>query len=251
MQLPLGWHTDLAVLALTGATIEDHGDHLVARSAQSPDYYWGNLVYAGAVLDDPAGWLARFEELFPTAPHRSIGLADQPPDPTAWTALGLVLESADVLASTQLPAGRPLPAGYEVRALEADADWAASVVLRQTTFADHTAFAEQTTESRKRMVQAGHTRWIGAFAPDGALASELGIVDLGDGLARYQSVVTGAEHRRRGLTSHLVGVAAAWAWERSCRTLVILADTGSDAGRLYQSLGFEHRTTSWQAGRTP
>lgn len=70
------------------------------------------------------------------------------------------------------------------------------------------------------------------------LVAQLGIVDCGQGIARYQHVFTAPEHRRRGLTSHLLGVAARWASDRGCNRWVIVADADSDASRLYQACGF-------------
>jgi hypothetical protein len=38
MDLPPGWLTDIAVLRLSGAAIEDRGDHHVVTSADNPGY---------------------------------------------------------------------------------------------------------------------------------------------------------------------------------------------------------------------
>jgi GNAT superfamily N-acetyltransferase len=43
-ELPPGWATDLAVLRYTGSSAEDHGDHLVMRKPDNPQYHWGNFV---------------------------------------------------------------------------------------------------------------------------------------------------------------------------------------------------------------
>ncbi len=67
--------------------------------------------------------------------------------------------------------------------------------------------------------------------------AELGIVRCLR-TARYQDVSTDAEHRRRGLARHLLGVAARWAGERTCDRWVIVAAADSDAGRLYRRAGF-------------
>ncbi len=47
-----------------------------------------------------------------------------------------------------------------------------------------------------------------------------------------------AAHRRRGLAGYLLGVASAWACERGARQLVIVAESGSAAERLYEAVGF-------------
>jgi GNAT superfamily N-acetyltransferase len=60
-------------------------------------------------------------------------------------------------------------------------------------------------------------------------------------------VVTAEQHRRRGLASHLLGVAADWAHARACDRLVILADADGAPSRLYRSLGFSPVLRSAQA----
>ena len=44
-------------------------------------------------------------------------------------------------------------------------------------------------------------------------------------------------HRRRGLATHLLVIASAWAWDQGARR-VIIVDAGSDAARLDQTAGF-------------
>jgi GNAT superfamily N-acetyltransferase len=90
--------------------------------------------------------------------------------------------------------------------------------------------------------------FFGAFAADGELAACLGIVRC-DTIARYQSVGTDALHRRRGLASHLLGVAACWAAGHGCDQWVIVTEATNSAGRIYRSVGFEPDTASVQAYR--
>lgn len=251
MRLPLGWQTDLAVLRLDDSEIEDHGDHLVVRTPDNPGYYWGNFVLALADADDAARWLAVFEEAHPGATHRSVGLATKPTDVAAWTAAGFELEYDDVLTAGSLPDTRPLPAGYTARALTSEADWQASVELNVASFPDEEEFERASVRRRRRLAESGQAAWIGAFADTGDLAAELGIVDVGDGVARYQSVLTHTQHRRRGLTGHLLGVAAGWAAERGCARTVIVADEGGDADRLYRAAGFQPADRGWRAIRRP
>lgn len=71
---------------------------------------------------------------------------------------------------------------------------------------------------------------------------------LGDS-ARYQYVLTEPEHRGRGLARHLLTVAGRWATARGARTLVIVAEEGSAAARLYAHAGFTPGTVSYDAYR--
>jgi len=254
--LPLGWHTDLAVLGLEGSTIEERADHLVIRSPSSPLYHWGNfvLVTEPGAVDRPEKWLDLFEREFPDSAHRAIGLVAAPADEASWQALDLELGRDDVLAAEACPEPTSVPQGYLVRRIADAIEWEQSAGLRIQEFAQGNRREAQhernRTRSRIAMSEQGHTAWFGAFHGD-RLAAELGIVDCGDAVARYQSVVTAAEHRRRGLAGHLLGVAAAWAAERGAQRWVIVADDGSEADRLYRSRGFTPVASGARAQRTP
>ncbi|MET3960144.1 GNAT superfamily N-acetyltransferase [Marmoricola sp. OAE513] len=252
MDIPLGWRTDLAVLRLSGAQIVDHGDHLQVTSPDNPTYYWGNfvLVTDRDAVDDPQRWLDVFEAEFPDAEHRAIGLVAAPEDLGAWHALTLFLEPAEVLVTADPIGPGPLADGYEVRPLTTEDDWGQSTRMRQLAFPDQDEFEETNTRSRVEVSRTGAVTWFGAFA-DGALAAELGIADCGDGVARYQSVLTHPDHRRRGLTRHLLAVAAEHARSRGATDLVIVADGDSDAGRLYRRAGFVLDDTMYEVSRVP
>ena len=244
MDLPLSWHTDLAVLRLSGSEIEERSDHLLVRTPANPYFYWGNfvLVTDRSGADDPSRWLETFEREFPDSRHRAIGLLAEPRDAAAWKALDLELDHDDVLAATTCPQPTPVPQGYLTRRLDDAAAWEQSTGLRISEFADaseHEALYERhNTEARSAMAAKGDAAWFGAFEGD-RLVAELGIVDCGEGVARYQAVVTGEDHRRQGLAGHLLGVAAAWAADRGAQRWVIVAEDGGDASRLYRARGFE------------
>jgi GNAT superfamily N-acetyltransferase len=256
MDLPLGWHTDLAVLRLEGSAIDDRDDHLVVRTPANPLYYWGNfvLVTDPARVDEPARWLEVFEAEFPEAAHRAVGLVARPADEDAWRALDLELDHDDVLAADACPDPTPAPQGYLVKQITDAIEWDQSTGMRVEHFAEgdprEAEFERLRTEERIARSADGSVAWFGAFHGD-RLAAELGIVDCGDGVARYQSVVTAAEHRRRGLAGHLLGVAARWAAERGATHWVIVADAGSDASRLYQRRGFGPADRGFRAQRKP
>jgi GNAT superfamily N-acetyltransferase len=247
--LPLGWHTDVAVLAYSGSEVEEHAGHLVVRTRANPTYHWGNfvLVTDPDAVGEAGRWLGVFEAAFPDARHRAIGLCADPPDASAWESLGLEVEHEDVLAG-QGPRRTPLANGYVVRPLEAASDWEQDVRLSMGTDRDpaQDVFQRGATAAKARMCAAGVAVFLGAFeGPD--LVADLGIVDCGEGIARYQSVVTAEPHRRRGLASHLLGVAADWAHARACDRLVILADADGAPSHLYRSLGFSPVLRSAQA----
>ncbi len=263
MDLPPGWLTDIAVLRLSGAHIEDRGDHLVVTSPDNPGYHWGNflLVTDPQALDDASRWVALFHATFPDARHLGIGLPAEP-DPAPWTGLGLVVTSEEVMSSTTPPTQRPAPAGYEIRQLRTSAQWAAAAQMdlaenartgEQPDDASYRDFTMARMRTRAGLSERGAAAFVGAFVGDECVSS-LGIVLCGQDIqgrtvARYQSVQTAFDHRRLGLAGHLVGVAAGWAAERGAQRWVIATESDNPAGRLYRSLGFTPDSRSWQAER--
>ncbi len=256
--LQLDWATDLAILELSGSTVERHDDHIVVRTPDNPDYHWGNcvLVTDAASTSDAAQWVARFGEAVPHADWVAIGLPCMPADQAAWTDAGLTLEQLDVLAARERPRTAPLADGYTVRPLAGD-DWrqveqrsiAANLASGEHDPVVHERFVRETTVVRQRLCERGDAAWFGAFAGD-ELVADLGIVRCGS-IGRYQDVETAAEHRRRGLASHLLGVAAEWSAQRGCDTWVIVTESTNDAGRVYRRAGFALDAASVNAYRAP
>lgn len=243
--LPLATGTDLAVDMLRGTQVADAGDHLVVRTPDNPGYHWGNcLVVTGGDPDDAGHWLARFEEEFPDARHRAIALPRRPAS-GVWEARGVQVERVDALESARPPSPTGLPDGCTVARLTTDEQWTAresSEIAENALAGEHpeqlyVPFIADQIRGHRRLVADGRAAWFGVFGGGGELAASLGIVDLG-GLARYQSVLTAAAHRRRGLARHLLAVAARWAAGRGATRLVIVAEAGSDADRLYRRAGF-------------
>lgn len=246
MALTRGWQTDLAVLRLTGSLVDDRFDHVIVTSHENPTFHWGNfvLVTDADAADDAACWVEVFRTEFPNTEHIAIGLP-RLPAAGSWDGTGLVVETNEVLFTETLPEQRPLAEGYTARPFETDADWEALVALdvadNARTGAQEPAgyerFLRDQGRARRRMVAAGVARWFGVFDAGGTLRATLGIV-VCDDLARFQAVGTDAEHRRRGLAGHLLGLAARWAGDHGATAWVIVTESTNPAGRLYRSVGF-------------
>jgi GNAT superfamily N-acetyltransferase len=258
-ELPPGWATDVAIHELSGATVKDFGDHLVVRSPQNPRFHWGNciLVVDDHSVGDASRWLATFRQQFPSVDWTAIGLVAMPADDSAWRDAGVNLERDEALTTRVLPRLTDLPVAYEVRQVTSAADWEQTVALgiRENNntglydSAPHEEFLRNQVVTRRTLCDTGRAAWFAAFDGD-QLVSILGIVCCG-ARARYQAVGTDVAHRRRGLASHLLGVAARWAAERDCDEWVIVTEATNSAGRVYRALGFEPAAASVSAYRPP
>lgn len=253
--LPPGWATDLAVLELSGSRVDEHADHLIVRTPDNPGYHWGHVLVVTDrdAVDDAERWVAGFRAAFPHADWLAVGLVRRPDDDRAWRGRGLEVEVDEVLTTRTVPATTPRPEGCTVRAL-AGADWDASLLraLADPGGEDprrHEAFVRRRTATRRALSERGDAAFFGVFL-EGRLVSELGVVRCGT-TARYQSVSTDADLRRRGLASHLLGVAARWAAASGCRRWVIVTEATNPAGRVYRRAGFAPDVGNAQVYRPP
>ena len=256
----LGLRTDLALLRLGGSEITDRGDHLVVRSPHNPDHWWGNFLLLRAAPDETTvdRWLGRFTVEFPDAAHRTFavdGTDGTVGDLSAFAARGFTVEAQTVLTAGVVHPPRRHDPTAEYRTLTSDDDWAQSAELRFVCDDSpdrelHRRFVTARTATQRRLVAAGTGAWFGAFV-DGRLVSQLGLLRTGPGQARYQSVETHPEFRRRGLAGRLVHDAGRYGLDRlGVTTLVIVADPDYVAIDLYRSIGFRDTERQCQAERT-
>ncbi len=253
----LGHRTDLVLLERSGSTVVDHGDHWVVRTPDNPAFWWGNFVLLrdAPAAADTSAWVARFEAHFPHAEHRAFGVDGTRPGVVAlagFAAAGYEVAADTVMTATAVrPPARP-HTGAALRRLESDEDW-----LQHTELALSGQPDEETRErerpfvtargvSQRRLVETGGGAWFGAFV-DGRLVAQLGLVPAGrdgrgcdeGGMARFQEVETHPAARGQGLASALVHHASEYGFgELGASTLVMVADPGYAAIRIYRALGF-------------
>ncbi len=259
----LGYRTDLAILRLGGSRVDDRGDHLVVTSAHAPTYWWGNFLLLEGVpaADDCQRWLDRFAATFPDAQHIAMGFdgtSGALTDLGWFTARAFSAEALAVMTARALR--RPVHVNRDVvyRELHTDDDWVASVDLRARCAADSDRHAASSREfdtararTNRRITEAGQGRWFGAFI-DGQLVAQLGLVVAGRRIARFQSVETDPDFRRRGLAASLLHRAGVYGvTELGAETLVIVADPTYAAINLYRALGFETTETQLLVERAP
>ncbi|WP_372406514.1 GNAT family N-acetyltransferase [Streptomyces luteireticuli] len=268
--ISLGFRTDLMLRAMAGSVLEDRPDHLVVRTPANPAFRWGNFVLLGRPPRSGDRWEAVFDAEFPGAAYLALGVDGtdgDTGDAAELARLGATAEVSTVLTADRLvPPARPLPAGTEVRPLAGDEDWAQAVGLRRALDGpeppeEHRLFVERRVAETRRLCEAGHGAWFGAFV-DGRMRAGAGVfghgvfgagvLGNGGGAARYQNVETHPGFRGRGLASHVVHRAGRWALEdAAARTLVIVADPGYHAIRIYRKLGFEDTERQVQLTRLP
>jgi GNAT superfamily N-acetyltransferase len=237
----------------------------VIRTPSNPTYYWGNyLLFEQAPRrGDEERWPALYERLIaapqPESTHRAFGwMEDTPGDISGFLAAGYTKNNATVMQTTVVPTVPAPTLDVQLRPLAragaaAERDWSAlialSVATRGEQFAesDYWPFARRRAERSRALAQAGQGNWFGAFLDDSGgprLVAALGVYveaepEAGERLARYQSVMTDAGYRRRGLCRALVAAAARHARdELHADRLIIVAAAGEMPEQLYAGLGF-------------
>jgi GNAT superfamily N-acetyltransferase len=157
---------------------------------------------------------------------------------------GYHIEQSVVLAAQKLIPPSSSIQGVTVRPFEVEYDWTQSIENQvecrapEFTEAGYRLFRQRQMNRYRAMTQAGLGAWFGAFIGS-QLAADLGIFYT-DQLGRYQSVLTHPKYRRKGIARQLVLESGIYALKHfGLENLVIVADAGSIAERLYLSIGFE------------
>jgi len=247
----LGLATDVG-LAATRGTLVDRGDCLVVETPDDPGYYYGNLL----VLPEPPladsidRWQARFHHELPNPEIRHVtlawdGIAGDAGPVDELEAAGFTMDHSVVMSAAAVIAH---PVMLPIRCLEpheltVDLAWAVADRHDES----YRRFLQRRVAWHRDLIARGIARWYGAF--DGAhLVASLGLVDLVASSgpwsgplahhARYQDVETAVAYRKRGLASALLAAAANDAFSRGIATVVIVAEPGGDAARVYTRVGF-------------
>jgi ribosomal protein S18 acetylase RimI-like enzyme len=254
----LAFRTDLALAALAGSEVEDHGDHIAVRTPANPTYWWGNylLLPRPPTTDEVPGWLDRFRATFPASRHLAFGIdgangtAD---DLAALREAGLDVEAMTVMTATSVhePPRPNREATY--RPLRSDDDWRQQVELGLAGEDEHHSeqFVVAKAAAERSLTGRGIGEWWGAFV-DGRLLTSMGLVAASPGLARFQQVKTHPDARGRGLAGTLVHEVSRFGFEElGASTLVMVADPGYLAIRIYRSVGFTDSECQLMAERKP
>ena len=247
----LGYRTDLIFPKFDGE-IFDRGNYLVIRTPSNPTFYWGNFLLFSDPPDhgDDARWRSIFLEEIggpPDIRHQTFGW-DAPSGENGYIQPfldeGFQFSDMVVLTTSQIPSVKLSANGLDFRALQSEGDWDQAtenqIRCREPGHEEShfRVFKQDQMLRYRKMERAQLAAWYGAFI-GGELVGDLGIIHDQE-LGRFQSVETHPAHRRQGIASSLISSAASHAFEQfGIRNLVMVADKGSPAERLYKSLGFE------------
>lgn len=245
--------------------IEDRGPYARVLTPSQPNFYFGNLLafHAPPGPADAPRWREILRGEFaghPLVRHETFVWEGGDPHPAALAAFrqaGFDYQHDEMLAADSVPPPARPATGVTLRTLESDHDWRQAREFEGfepptgVPLGDFRRFQAQRAEGRRRLVAAGLGRWFGAFLPGGELVSNLGLFAVEE-FARYQSVTTLVEFRRRGLAGSLVHAAAERiAAEFGPRRFLLVADPAGPAIGLYRSLGFATLGRTWALFRPP
>ena len=239
------------LIGLEGSVRREDG-YWVGEWDTVPNYYWGTLLVFDQAPQpgDYERWTRLFSLAFahrPGVQHFSFGWDDGSGAHGAvepFRAAGYEVFDVKTLAAktTRLPPRANTQ--VECRPLRGNAEWADLVGNELTRRPDGYDDAQWEhyirglVGSYRRSVEKGHGAWFGAFL-QGELTATAGIFCV-NGLARYQSVVTRPRWQKRGIAGRLIAEMGQWANHNlNAERLVITADEGSSAARIYASCGLE------------
>ena len=253
----LGYLTDCIFLRQSGE-VYWNDRFWVIRNQHNPTFWWGNfLLYPKAPSEaDVKRWLLDFKEVFGSEKgHVAFGWDSESIGATeAFKELGFEYEPMSVLARNDCP-----PCSDEIgietdeinfREISSDSDWNAVTALQYEVGiesghdpASYCEYNDRKFEQYRELSGRGVGSWFGAF--DGEkLVADMGLYwDMDAQIARFQSVETAVQYRRRGFCSQLIRFVMNESQRQvELKTWVIVASKGSIAESLYQKQGFSLKT---------
>lgn len=246
------------------ATVVSPGaGHLALQTPSRQDFRDGNALHVGELVEASSlqRWLWTFEQrLRHLSQLRHVRLDWESdatlPEPAAYATRmrravaehGLELTRCTVMeAARELRPLVPLTEGVEVVRADRDEHWYGVRALNVSNApAEPGSFWTWRTEQLRALARAGQGRsWL-AYRFGIPVATVSVLAGGEGGLAGVEGVITHPVHRRLGLASHLVAVAAtSHRAEHAHDRILLLVEHGSDAERLYGRLGFHPCGTVW------
>ena len=223
-----------------GVLRERHDGYTLVRTPECPTFHCGNGLVLDEWTDEPEAWVAHLDAHLPDIAQIHIEFE---------TDTVLAGEASVSCLGAVPPLLRSAP--VEIRLLEAR-DWPAMGELAHANiegrFPNSRPFTDWSTANQRRDCDAGRARWWGAFVGD-ELVGGAGLYEDAR-WARFQSVLTRTSHRGRGVCTTLIhAMVTEVASRRPGDEVILVAESGSQAERIYHSVGFRPIGTQGEYSR--
>ena len=236
----------------------DWDDYVAVKTPSHPEYWWGNyIVFSSAPRSgDLKRWSAIFRKeysYYPEIRHMAftwdLAVAEQG-ETGEFEAAGFELDKAEFLYASRVNVPPKPNTRVMVRPVASDSEMEQAIELQMLTSgegmdkAEYMAFIRRRMAVYRGMAGAGKGNWFGAFLGD-RLAGHLGLFHDGKAGLIFD-VATHPDFTRQGICGTLVHEASARALaDYHLETLVLEADPGYHAKRIYESVGFEPGETTY------
>jgi ribosomal protein S18 acetylase RimI-like enzyme len=248
----LGRKTDLIFARFSGEVIFKE-NYILIKTPSNPGYHWGNYIIFDRApkKGDLKEWKKLFDQEYSyyKEPHHysftwdTDKAEEDSGDYAEFIEEGFEFDSGVVLSTKKLVTPKFYNNELEIKIIETKEQWS-DVYNLQLLCADpkylndyYEVFKREQMANYQRMAKANLGNWYGAYL-NGKLVGDLGVFSDGE-VARYQSVGTHPEFRRKGICATLVYEAGKSTLENSkIEYLVMEADPEYHAARIYESVGF-------------
>lgn len=259
----LGYRSELIFTGFDGR-VDDRGSYLALHTLTNPNFFWGNLL----IFDRPpkrgdmATWVSLFKKEFSDPRIYHVTLAwdsEDVGDPSEFIENGYDYQGQAVLTCQSVVKPPHYSSELEVRPLVTAHEWRELIEMQVTSAHDNLpphewrSFYSSQALRFQEMSKAGMGHWYGGFIQEHLVAG-LGLFHR-DGLGRFQNVSTHSDFRRQGNCGTLVYEASKHLLSQGqVRDLVMCADPGYHAIKIYESVGFvrsevEHGVSWWDRAR--
>ena len=213
---------------------------VVETTRSYPGYYSGNrfILDERATAANLGAWMARYREWFSWRRGEYPTLFSWYEPHANATSIGLNGVDVHVMyaAEGEIPVRHIAPGLGHLIAFSRESHWQQLVGLELTAYPYGEAFTRWRASSFRALTDAGRGAYHGIVNEDGRLLCAVGSY-YRENVARFAGVITSPERRGRGLASALVTDVLS-RMRRRANTQVIVAESGSQAAALYESLGF-------------
>jgi ribosomal protein S18 acetylase RimI-like enzyme len=228
--------------------VKNFNDFIKIETPDNPKYYWGNLLIfpSPPKKNDFENWIAKFNEEFganPSIEHMTFtwDIIGEICEKEVFESNGFQFEESIVLTTNKIKI-QNFNSDVTYRKILTDQDWQKvidlqlkiGIELENYNEIKYREFLIKRFDKYKSLVNKNGGNWYGAFLGE-QLVADLGLFGF-DSLARYQSIETDCEFRKKGIAQSLMAFAAQ---DFPQKTFILLAHSSRPAIDLYMKIGFE------------